>query len=37
LLGCKKWTSSAIVAIFCLLGFGGGILAFYTWGLQSYE
>ncbi len=34
LLGFKKWLSTLIVAIFCLLGFAGGILAFYAWGLH---
>jgi hypothetical protein len=34
LIGCKKWVSTLIVAIFCLLGFGGGILAFYSWVLH---
>lgn len=31
LVGCKRWLSFSILTIFCLLGFIGGILAFYLW------
>ena len=31
LLGCNRWLCSIILAIFCWLGFTGGILAFYFW------
>ncbi len=31
LAGYKRWLSFVILTIFCLLGFIGGILAFYLW------
>ena len=32
--GVSKWMSVLIMAVFSLLGFIGGILAFYMWGLE---
>jgi len=34
LAGCDRWLCSLILTIFCWLGFTGGILAFYIWGLN---
>lgn len=31
LAGYKRWLSFVILTVFCLLGFIGGILAFYLW------
>ncbi|WP_019509523.1 hypothetical protein [Pleurocapsa sp. PCC 7319] len=33
LVGCNRWLCSLILMLFCWLGFTGGTLAFYNWGL----